>query len=92
MATNSISFSLGGPKRGAAGRTAFGIKAPPRIAPVSAAFGADESDDEEQDQKVADPQSAKRQRLDVPGCSFVSSEVLACSVRRIRSQGGVITG
>ena len=79
MTTNSISFSLGGPKRGAAGKTAFGIKAPSRIAPVSAAFGAEESDEEEQDQKVADPQSAKRQRLDVPGSCFVSSDMLGCS-------------
>lgn len=70
MGTNSISFSLGGPvKKAAPGKMGFAIKPAPKVAPVSAVFGADDSDDEEQDRGFAD-QAAKRQRLDTSGSAF----------------------
>ena len=66
MGTNSISFSLGrSAKNGPVGKIGFGIKAPQRATPISAVFGADDSDTEEQE--VAD-HSAKRQRLESSGC------------------------
>ncbi|CAL8468756.1 g8296 [Coccomyxa elongata] len=62
MGTNSISFSLGrGAKSGPVGKIGFGIKAPQKATPISAVFGADDSDTEEQE--VAN-HSAKRQRLE----------------------------
>ncbi len=65
MGTNSISFSLGrGAKSGPVGKIGFGIKAPQKAIPISAVFGADDSDTEEQE--VAD-HNAKRQRLESSG-------------------------
>lgn len=65
MGTNSISFSLGrGAKSGPVGKIGFGIKASQKATPISAVFGADDSDTEEQE--VAD-HSAKRQRLESSG-------------------------
>ncbi|KAK9915471.1 hypothetical protein WJX75_009690 [Coccomyxa subellipsoidea] len=62
MGTNSISFSLGGNAKGAPpGRVGFGIRAPKKVAPISAVFAVDDSDTE--DQEVVD-HSAKRQRVE----------------------------
>lgn len=65
MGTNSISFSLGGNAKGApAGRVGFGIRAPKKVAPISAVFAVDDSDTE--DQEVVD-HSAKRRRVESSG-------------------------
>ncbi len=65
MGTSSISFSLGGGAKGTpAAKVGFGIKAPKKVTPISAVFGADDSDTEEQE--VVD-HSAKRQRLESSG-------------------------
>ncbi|EIE22279.1 hypothetical protein COCSUDRAFT_55975 [Coccomyxa subellipsoidea C-169] len=50
MGTNSISFSLGGGAKGTpAAKVGFGIKAPKKVTPISAVFGVDDSDTEEQE-------------------------------------------
>jgi hypothetical protein len=70
MGANSISFSLGGPKkRDSTAKTGFGIKPVSKAASVSAVFGADDSDHEEDERDTTD-QAAKRQRLDSSGLAF----------------------
>ena len=87
---NSISFSLGGAaKRTPAGKINFGLKAAPKATLVSAVFGADDSD-EEQEQPAADQGAAKRQRLDPAGPCFgfsgVSTRVMLGRPARSRNK------
>ena len=83
---NSISFSLGGAaKRTPAGKINFGLKAAPKATPVSAVFGADDSD-EEQEQPATDQGAAKRQRVEPAGPCFGFSGVSACVYQEHRGQ------